>query len=191
MKLFDRLRRFVTDDRGHAVVEGVIILPALLLAWISVFVFWEAFSSKSTFQKATFAAADILSREMVPATDATLDGMDTVMEYLVDSRFDVASRFTSFARTGPLDADVVVTWSYSPSDAISAMTTADLVARAASLPKLTVGSTALIVDTRMDYSLPVSVPLATYAVPESFNESIVIRPRFVPRLCRAGTPAIC
>lgn len=185
------IRHFWSDDTGNAVVETVLILPALLAAWIGLFVFWEAFNARSTVQKAAFAAADVLSRETVPVTDATLDGLDRVMEYLVDPRFDVASRFTSFRRTGTLDSDIVVTWSYAPAGALAAMTTADLVARAANLPKLPVGATALIVDTRMDYSLPVSLPFAGYVVPSSFSDSVVLPPRFLPRLCRAGTPTIC
>lgn len=182
-----RTADFRAGEGGNAVIETVVILPTLLLAWIGVFVFWEAFSSRSMVQKAGFVAADVLSREMVPVTDAFLDGLDASMEYLVDNRFDVASRFTSFTRTGANDTDVAVVWSYSPAGVMTAMTNADLVAQAAQLPKLTVGSTALIVDTRMNYSLPVSLPLASYAVPSSFSDSIVLRPRFLAKLCRSGT----
>ncbi len=192
MTLRHHLRRFIAQDRGNAVIETVIILPTMLVAWIAVYAFWEAYSSRTAFQKAAHVAADLLSREMVPVTDTTLTGLDTVMEYLVDSRFDVASRFASYTRTGPLDTDVVVTWSFSTESAtLPALTTADLVARATNLPRLTVGATALVVDTRMNYSLPMSVPVATFVVPSSFSQSVVLRPRFVTRLCRAGTPVVC
>lgn len=182
-----KLRRFLTAEAGNAVIEGVLILPVLLLAWIATFVFWEAYSSRSAVQKAAFVTADVLSREMVPVADSFLDGLDNVAEYLVDPRFNVATRFTSFTRTGPADTDVAVAWSYSPTAAIAAMTTTDLVALSARLPKLTVGSTGLIVDARMNYSLPVSVPLANYVVPSSFSEMVVLRPRFVAKVCRVGS----
>ena len=182
-----KIADFKTGEGGNAVIESVMILPMLLLAWVAVFAFWEAFNSRSMVQKAGFAAADVLSREMVPVTDAFLDGLDTSMEYLVDNRFDVTSRFTSFRRTGANDTDVAVVWSYSPAGAMAALTNAELVAKAAQLPKLTVGSTALIVETRMNYSLPVSLPLASYVVPSSFSDSIVLRPRFLAKLCRSGT----
>lgn len=192
MNLRHHLRRFFAQERGNAVIETVIILPTMLVAWIALYAFWEAYSSRTAFQKAGHVAADLLSREMVPVTDATLTGLDTVMEYLVDGRFDVDSRFASYTRTGPLDTDVVVTWAFSTASAtLPALTTADLVARAANLPRLSVGSTALVVDTRMTYSLPMSVPVASYVVPSSFSQSVVVRPRFVTRVCRPGTPAIC
>lgn len=180
------LRRFCRDERGDAVIEAVLMLPVLAAAWIGLYAFWEAFESRSSVQKAAFAAADILSREMVPVTDETLDGLDAVMEYMVDSRFEVASRFTSFTRTGATDADVAVVWSYSPAGAMTALTTAELKLRAANLPKLATGSTALLVDTQMAYSLPVSVPFISYVVPASFADYVVLRPRYVPKLCRSG-----
>lgn len=181
------LRRFISDERGNGVIEAVMILPVMLMAWIGLYAFWEAFNARSSVQKATFVAADVLSREMVPVSDAFLDGLDTSMEYLVNSRFNVSSRFTSITRTGPLDSDVAVVWSYSPSSAMTALTTSDLVAQAATLPKLAAGSTALVVDTQMAYSLPFTVPIASYVVPSSFSDRVVLRPRFLPKLCRGTT----
>lgn len=181
------LGRFGAGEAGNAVVEGVIMLPVMLMAWIGLYAFWEGFNSRSAVQKAAYVAADLLSREMVPVSDAFLDGLDNTVEYLVGQRFDVSTRFTSFAKTGTLDSDVAVVWSYSPGAAMATMTTADLVAKAAQLPKLAVGSTAIIAETSMAYSTPVSVPIASYVVPASFSDMVVLRPRFLAKLCRAGS----
>lgn len=183
-----RLRRFLRDEGGNGIIEGAIMLPVLLMAWVGAHAFWEAFSSRSTMQKATFVAADLLSREMVPVSNGFLDGLDATIEYLVDDRFNVSTRFTSFTRTGPLESDVQVNWSYSPALLQPAMTTAELVTMAGRLPKLSTGNSAVIVEAQMAYSLPFTVPIASYAVPSSFSNMVVLRPRFVTRICRVGVP---
>ncbi len=180
------LRRYLRDEAGNGVIEGVVLLPVLLMAWLGVYAFWEAFNARSAVQKAAFVSADLLSREMVPVSNGYLDGLDAAVEYLVDSRFDVTTRFTSYTRTGPLDTDVQVLWSYSPSMLMQPMVNADLVALAARLPVMTTGSTAVIVQTQMAYSVPFRVPIANYVVPASFSDMVVLRPRYVTKICRAN-----
>ncbi len=180
------LRAFLRDEGGSAVIESMMIIPVILMAWIGTYAFWEAFSARGTVQKANFAVADILSREMVPVTDTFLDGLDTTMEYMVGPRFDVSARFTVYSKTGPNDTDVAVLWSYSPGTAMAVLTTAGLQARGANLPKLTTGSTAIVVDTQMAYSVPFRIPIASYVVPSSFSDTVVLRPRYLAKLCRAG-----
>lgn len=179
-------RRFVRSERGGAVVEGVLMLPVMVAAWIGLYAFWEGYNTRAALQKATFSMADMLSREMVPVSGALLDGLDGGAEYLVGPRFDVTTRFTGFRRTGPNDADVAVIWSYSPGELRAAMTTADLVAMAGQLPNLSVGTMAVIAETQMAYSAPTPVPLISYLVPSSFSERVVLRTRFVPKLCWTG-----
>lgn len=185
-KMTGKLRDFAGRSEGTAVMEAVMILPVLLMAWVGLYAFWEAYNARTTLQKATFTAADMLSREMVPVTDSYMNGLDSVMEYLVQSRFDVASRFTAYTKTGPNDTDVTVDWSYSPNAAMPALTTATLQARVANLPVLGLGTTALVVDTSMNYSVPTGVPFITYAVPSAFSTNMVLLPRYLPKLCRSG-----
>lgn len=180
------LRRFWRDDRGNAIVEAVFFLPVLLVAWVGIFAFWEVFSARSAVQKAGYAAADLLSRQMVPVSGATLDGLDKAVEYLVGPRFDVTTRFTHFTRTGPLDTDVAVNWSYSTETQVPVLATPDLVAMAGQLPKLSVGSAGLLVQTDMAYRTPFAVPIVNYVVPEAFADAVVLRPRYVPKLCWEG-----
>lgn len=179
-------RRFLRDDRGNGIVEGVIVLPLLLMAWVGAFAFWEAFNARAAMQKATYVAADILSREMVAVDDAFLEGLDTTVDYLVDDRFDVSTRFTSFERTGPGNEQVTVLWSRSSAQTWTPMADADLVAMADQLPVLSQGNTAVIVETRMGYSLPFKVPIASYVVPATFNKKVVLMPRYLPRICHSA-----
>lgn len=181
-----RIAAYLRDTSGTAVIETVLILPIMLLSWVALYAFWEGYNSRAAVQKATFVAADMLSREMVPVTNAYLDGLDTVMEYMVQQRFDVSSRFTAYTRTGTADSNVAVVWSYSPSGAMPALTTTALQARAASLPALSTGSTAIIVDTTMGYSPPMGVPFIRYAMPSSFSNTVVLTPRFLAKFCRSG-----
>lgn len=181
------IRRFLLSEGGGAIIEGVMMMPLMLAAWVGLYAFWEGYNARDSLEKATFATADILSREMVPVTGALLDGLDNGAEYLVGPRFDVTTRFTAFRRTGANDTDVAVVWSYAPGSLRPAMTTADLVAMAGRLPKLTTGSMAVISETQMAYSAPSSIPFVGYVVPSSFSEMVVLRPRFVPKLCWAGS----
>lgn len=186
--LWHGLRRFWRDESGSAILEAMMFIPLLAAAWVGVFVFWDGFSSKAALQRATHAAADMLAREMVPVDTTTLAGLDAGMELVVPGRFNVTSRFTAFRRTGPNDADVAVVWSHSPGALLPAMTDAQLQSRAATLPALTVGSHALIVDTTMNYAAPMNIPLVTYTVPSSFSDWVVLRPYYVAKLCQAGVP---
>ena len=48
------------------------------------------------------------------------------------------------------------------------------------------GAMAVIAETQMAYSAPTPVPLISYLVPSSFSERVVLRTRFVPKLCWTG-----
>ena len=95
IRLTDLLRRFRRDDGGSLVLESVLIMPFMLWAYVGLFVYWDAFRSINTVQKAAYTVSDMISREMLTITPAYLDGMDTLLERLIDQSQDARLRVTS------------------------------------------------------------------------------------------------
>lgn len=174
-----RLRRFRRDPTGSLVVESVFIVPTLALALIAFFAFWDAYRSQNMVQKASYAIADMLSREMIPATPAFLDGLDRTLDFLVQR--NARMRITSVSRLsdGPTGlTGLSVLWSYSPGNAMQPLTAATLQRVERDIPMMAIGSNVVIVE--------VSVPFTSvgqFLSVTSMDEVVVVRPRFVPRLC--------
>ncbi len=75
--------------------EAVIVLPLFLWAYIALFVYWDAFRSMNTVQKAAYTISDMISREKTGKTTAYVNGMSKVLEYLIDEDQDARLRVTS------------------------------------------------------------------------------------------------
>ena len=73
--LFTQLRRFRSETRGAAVLEAVIITPVLIWVYVGSFVFFDAFRTYSNSVRATYAVADVISREQNNLTPFDLDGV--------------------------------------------------------------------------------------------------------------------
>lgn len=176
------LRRFLRAEAGSVIVEGVVWLPVLLFAWLTVFGFWDAYRDRSAVQKATFVAADLISREMVQVDTAYLDGIGRLVDRLSGTAMTVTKRYTLYRRSGAGDSEVAVVWSYAPGDG-TARTTASLQAMAASLPKIKTGDTALLVETTGSYSKSLTSPIRALVLAGSVTTRVVLRPRFQPAVC--------
>lgn len=64
MKLLNRiLHAFCNDRRGNIIIESVVFLPAMIFTYIGFAVAWDGHRDNNLAQKATYAVADIISRE--------------------------------------------------------------------------------------------------------------------------------
>ena len=130
-----RLRRFARDDRGGVLAEFVMVLPALMWAYLALFVYWDAFRNTNTVQKAAYTISDTISREMITFPATYVDGLRNVMDYMIDADQDVKMRVTSI--TYDIDAlQFKVLWSYSPSGAMPELTTETLQLLKERIPKM-------------------------------------------------------
>lgn len=174
-RLRNPLRRFLGDEAGTVVAEGVIALPVLLWAYIGLFVYWDAFRSLNTLQKAAYTVSDMMSREMLGVGSAYVDGMDKVVEYLIDADADVRMRVTSVTWSD-IDQQFQVHWSRSPDNELTPLTTETLQDYAGQIPTMAPGDYVVIVETDMDY-----VPAFDVGMDDKvFRQFIVTRPRFIP-----------
>ena len=60
------------------------------------FAFWNAYQTLNMVQKGTYAVADMLSREMVPASPGFITGLETTLEYIIERNANI--RVTSIRR---------------------------------------------------------------------------------------------
>lgn len=178
MQLSDLRRpfqRFLRDDRGAVVAEAVIVLPVFLWAYLALFVYWDAFRSMNTVQKAAYTISDMISREMVGVTSNYINGLDNMLEYLVDNGQIVSLRVTSVTWSDANDR-FEVHWSRSPENAKPLLTTSSLQNYSGQIPNMTPGDYVVIVEIWADYAPSFEVGMDDMV----FNQFIVTRPRFLP-----------
>lgn len=177
------LRRFRDGTSGSLTVEAVFIVPVMMLGLFAFFAFWDVYRTQNTVQKASYAVADMLSREMIPATLPLLDGLEETLEFLIqrDARIRVTSlRRVSDGPTGVTGLDVL--WSYSPADVMPALTEATLSEIAPHIPMMAIGSNMVIFEVVVPYTAATELLEV-----DTLNEVIAMRPRFLPTLCLQGT----
>lgn len=175
-------RRFGRDESGTLMAEAVIVLPVMLWAYLALFVYWDAYRSLNSMQKASYTLSDMISREMLPVNQTYVNGMRSVMEYLIDDDQDVAVRVSSVTWSG-VNNRFQIHWSATTSTTMPALTTTTLQtlindggATNVRMPDMADGDYVVLIETTVGYHPAFNVGLED-SVQEQF---IVTRPRFVP-----------
>lgn len=177
------LRHFGRDESGVLMAEAVIVLPIMLWAYLALFVYWDAFRSVNTTQKAAYTISDMISREMAPLPTNYITGMRDLMRYLIDSDQTVKMRVTSVTWSDT-NARLEVHWSRSPDNAVPVLTTATLQDYAARIPEMAAGDFVTIVETWVSYHPAFNVGMDD----EEIKQFIVTRPRFYRCISIDTTP---
>ena len=175
---FAQMRRFLRDETGTLLAEAVIVLPLMLWAYMALFVYWDAYRSINTVQKASYTVSDMVSREMVTLNAQYVPGMRDLMRYLIGRNQDIKLRVTSVAWS---DANkrFEVDWSRSPDSKMPQLTTATIADLAYRIPKMADGDRVMLVETEVAYHPAFNVGLSD----STLKQFIVTRPRFVPKIC--------
>lgn len=176
------LRRYRDRTSGSMVIESIFAIPILALGMTGFFTFWDVYRTQNMVQKASYAVADMLSREMVPATPAFLTGLETTLEFLI--REDATIRVTSIRRTsdGPLGLQGLdVLWSFSPGNQMVPLTEATLTEVLDDMPMMAIGSNMVVMEVTVPYA-----PLTDILEVDSIREVVAMRPRFLPTHCMQG-----
>jgi Flp pilus assembly protein TadG len=177
-RLTQPLARFARDERGSVVAEAVIVLPLFLWAYMALYVYWDAFRSMNTVQKAAYTISDMISREKTGrATSYVTTGMKKVLEYLIDEDQDARLRVTEVTWSGA-NARYEVHWSRTTSTAMPALTTTALQDYIYQIPTMSAGDYVVIVEVEVDYQPAFDVGMQD----QTFKQFIVTRPRFAPCL---------
>lgn len=176
------LGRFAKDTSGSLLAELMFIVPVMAMGMSGFYAFWDAYQTQNRVQKGAYAISDMLSREMVPASPAFLNGLETTLEYLIGT--DARTRVTSIRRNsdGPLGATgLTVLWSHSPGGTLPPLTNATLDLVISEVPMMAVGSNVVVYEVVVPYS-----PVTEILTVNTINEIVAMRPRFLPTLCLTG-----
>jgi hypothetical protein len=177
-----RLRHFRDRSSGSMVIESIFAIPILAIGMTGFFTFWDVYRTQNMVQKASYAVADMLSREMIPATPAFIAGLEDTLEFLI--REDATIRVTSVRRTsdGPLGLPGLdVLWSFSPGDQMVPLTEATLTQVLEEMPMMAIGSNVVVLEVTVPYA-----PLTDILEVDTIREVVALRPRFLPTLCMQG-----
>ena len=172
------LRRFGRDEKGTLLAEAVIVLPLMLWAYMALFVYWDAYRSVNTVQKAAYTVSDMVSREMVTLNDKYVPGMRNLMRYLVDADQTVKIRVSSVTWSD-INERFEIDWSRSPDSAMPQLTTTSVADLAYRIPQMSDGDRVMLVEVEVSYHPAFNVGLSD----STLQQFIVTRPRFVPKIC--------
>jgi Flp pilus assembly protein TadG len=184
------LKRFTGGQAGTVTSEFVIMFPILIWAWIGMFYYWDVYRAQNLAQKASYAVADNLSRSVDEVTQNYVNGMGGLLTYLSQADTPVRLRVTSI-KWNATTLKHEVSWSYSPNNKFPKLTNTTLDPIRNRLPTLVQYETVLLIETAVDYVPPLNIDrigdIDLGVGPQTFNEFIVTRPRFVNKVCLTGT----
>lgn len=174
------LRSFTDDSDGTVTIESLISLPLLLFWFVATFVFFGAYKSWNTTEKATAAITDMISRQQegVPLTQDYLVGVNKIFNFLVNNEGPTDIRVTSVEYDATTNQYIAL-WSAYSGGGLGEVTTGLLNSTYRTrMPELEPGQTFVFVETYMDYKPAFNVGIN--------NQTMVnyapAHPRFVNRI---------
>ena len=85
-------RNALSDERGTFSIEAVLMFPLLIWAFMGMYSFFEGLRESNINLKATYAVADVLSRETEEIDMRYLSNMNTIYEWLARTDDDTMMR---------------------------------------------------------------------------------------------------
>lgn len=177
------MRRFARDEKGSLFVEAIIVMPMFVWAYAGLFVYWDAYRSINTVQKASYTISDLISRTQTVVDDAYIAGMRDTFNLMLATPDAGQVRVTSYTWSG-VRGQYEVIFSRSPNAAMPELSTADMAGLTDYLPIMADGDSAILVETKLPYTPPIAYGLQ----PSLLEQFIVTRPRFLPKLCHVSFP---
>ena len=175
--LIRRLRKFRNDDRGTVAIEAVIALPILFWAFLTSFVFFDAYRQSSINLKAAYMVGDMLSRETNAVDNDYLDGMKSLFDYLTKASTESRLRITVLQWDAE-DQEYTRDWSKTKGAGISELSNADLQSMHTKLPVMSDNERLILVETWAQYTPPFKIGLAE----RDMYNFVFTSPRFAPLL---------
>lgn len=176
--------RFQRQEAGTITVETLLILPLVLWAFLATFVFFDAFSAKTTAERAAYTVSDAIGRQQnTPLTAEEIDGFNEVFAYLARNQPETRLRVSSVI-WNPINEEYEVVWSYATNNGDILTNddfTPELLER---LPVLPNRESVYITETEVQY-VPTLEALPFMGVilqSQALRQFIIARPRFTPQL---------
>ncbi|MDF1727012.1 MAG: pilus assembly protein [Sulfitobacter sp.] len=170
------LRRLVRREEGSVSIEAAIVLPAIFLAFLSIFAIFDAYRMYSINQKAAFTIGDAVSRETLPIDNNYLNGVQNLFEYLTRAD-DSAIRITSVWYDADNDR-FYRDWSQSRGW-VENLTSSDVRNWHDKLPLMVDNERIMVVETWTRFKPPFKTGLENQMI----RNFVFTRPRYAPRVC--------
>ncbi len=177
------IRRFCKDETASLVAEAVIMLPLLVWWYVGGLVFFHGYEARNVNMKAAYTVSDMLSREDAAVGPAYVEGLGNIFAYLISGsgsgsevRVSVV-RCTENCTQGATGRVLAIDWSYSTGSR-PALTDADLPGYEDVIPVTPLGDRVIVLESKADYSPAFNIGLTA----DSFANTVVTRPRFVPKI---------
>ncbi len=141
------VRRFLKDTDAAVAMETLIITPILAWLFVASFIFFDAFRAYNTSLKATYAIADVLSRQTDTIFGSDLEGLADVFDHITRNTAGSSMRVTEISQS---DDQYLIRWSYA-TDGRARLFNANLPEFEEQLPVMAVGDRILLVETFLPY----------------------------------------
>jgi hypothetical protein len=174
-------------EDGSITVEAVIMLPVLILFYITSFTFFDAYRTQAVITRTGYVVGDLLSRQ--PTIDAAdVVGMRDLFAFMTFNAGPSEIRVTEVAGGATLADPLAVVWSEG-TGTLDPLTEDEVAAIRDTIPDLAPNERITIVETRVEYRPPFFVGLPAYTM----QEVVVTRPRYDERICfvRADGSDVC
>jgi len=173
---FRLLRRYWSDERGASALETIILTPVLIWLYVGSFVFFDAFRTYNSSVKATYAMADLLSRQQNTVFLSDIEGYAHAFENLVRNNGDARVRVTQIIYTAATDS-LSVDCSFA-TNGEARLFTPDLANLEGLLPEMVNAERLILVETFIPYrtAFDIGIDLIT------FRNFTFTRPRFAGKV---------
>ncbi len=92
-------RRFVKEERAAVSIEAAIMLPALIFLFVAGYQYFESYRKETLITKASYAIADVLSRQLSAFGPGYVEGLEQVFETMTLTEGRSWIRVTEIVRT--------------------------------------------------------------------------------------------
>lgn len=182
--------RFAKEEDGSMVAEGVMAFTLLIWWYMASFTFFDALRQKNINLKAAYTVADMVSRETMAINSTYIKGLNTVFDYLTNSKQATWIRVSSVEWDEPTKTNMVV-WSCTTDPTKPKQTDATMATLKSRIPVMPDGDTVIVMETFMAFTpvFKIGNGPANYGMldPRWFGTFITTRPRFASKVVLSGT----
>lgn len=147
------VKRFFRKESGVISIEAVMVYPLLFFGMCASFTFFDGYKQSSRNLKASYAIADVLSRERNTVNADYIDTMYELLQQMMSDRSDVSMRI-SFLRFDQPDDTHYVQWSCERGEYFDKLTDATVSSIENRLPIMPDNGKMIVVEVRDWYRRP-------------------------------------
>ena len=172
--MISKIRSFLRDTSGAVAFEAVIITPILAWCFVGSFIFFDAFRTYSASLKATYAVADVLSRQTTTIFASDVEGLSDIFEHIARNPNGGSIRVTQIGWDG---SNYSIDWSHG-ADGETRLRDTDLPGVTDQLPIMVAGERVIVVESFVPYHPYFNIGLDDI----EFTNFTITRPRFAGQL---------